>query len=68
MVANPNDTSLVIDPANPDTWPMFLSAEQVAFVLNVERHVVYAMIGNKRMKAKKAGKEWRIKKTDLLNF
>ena len=68
MVAQTNPINPILDPTNSDTWPMFLDVDQVAQVLDVERHTIYQMIGSKRLRAKKIGREWRIKKSDLLNL
>lgn len=61
-------TETNLNTTDPNTWPMFLSVDQVCKILAVERHVVYQLISDRKLKAKKTGKQWRIKKTDLLNM
>ena len=42
-----------------------LNLREVAKVMRVSNQTVYNMIKDKRLKAYKAGREWRIKKSDV---
>jgi len=60
--------NVALDPTNPDTWPVFLLVADVASILHIHPKTVYQLIDEKKLKAKKAGRQWRVKKADLLNY
>jgi excisionase family DNA binding protein len=49
----------------PQTWPLLLSATQVAGLLLVDRQTVAAMIDRGELEGSKIGKQWRIAPEDV---
>ncbi|MBU1512417.1 helix-turn-helix domain-containing protein [Myxococcota bacterium] len=48
--------------------PLFMTVESCAEVLQINTKAIYKLIREKRLKAKKCGKQWRISREALLNF
>lgn len=48
--------------------PLFMSVEECAELLKLNHKAVYKLIREKKLKAKKLGKQWRIYREHLLTF
>jgi len=53
--------------ASIDNKPEFLNVEEVADLLRISEQSVYNMIKDGRIRAFKAGREWRFRREDILN-
>ena len=57
-----------LDPRDPATWPAFLSLEEVAAVLRLALGTVRQLTQEKKLKARRFGRQLRVCKADLLTF
>ena len=48
--------------------PLFMSVEECAELLKLNHKAVYKLIREKKLKAKKLGKQWRVYREHLLTF
>jgi excisionase family DNA binding protein len=46
----------------------FLSLQEVAEKFNLKKTTVWTWVQQKRIKASKVGKSWRVKESDLIDF
>jgi len=46
----------------------FLSLQEVAEKFNLKKTTVWTWVQQKRIKASKIGKSWRVKESDLIDF
>ena len=65
MVTTTNPTP-ILDPSCPDSWPVWLTVDQVSQVLGLPLGTVYQLCREKRIKSKKFGKQIRINRKDLI--
>lgn len=61
------DTKKIMEILIPKSETM-LNLEEAANYLRVSNQTVYNMIKSKRIKAVKAGREWRFRKADIENY
>ena len=62
----PNPVPPNLDPSHPETWPVWLSVDQVSQVLCLPRFTVYQLCREKKIKSKKFGKQIRVNRKDLI--
>jgi len=61
MVTN----NLVLDITNPDTWPEWLTVDQISVILSIPKSTVYQLFRENKLKAQKFGRQIRMNKKDL---
>lgn len=54
-----------MNPKKLTDYPDFLSVHDICILLKIGRHTVYEMLKTHQLKARKIGRSYRIRKSDL---